>query len=201
MSHLALAIIGGVSPFWAVCKVTRLIINSVWGSTTCGTFLQSESGFCVGKEPEWAGAEVREQLRALEQFQKVLHLDANLGGGRWQGEGALRRIRSGSTARWTQLGPRMLLNIRFKVKRRMKNDSLGFFCLSSKENDDTISWDMQDSEKCVEKKSQTFCFSHGKFKRPVIHPFRSQMETPWNSSLSDTSLSIPKYVPWQTHLH
>lgn len=63
---------------------------------TCGTFLQSESGFCVGKEPEWAGAEVREQLRALEQFQKVLHLDANLGGGvgggaRWQGEGVLRR--------------------------------------------------------------------------------------------------------------
>lgn len=58
----------------------------------CGTFLQSESGYCVGKEPEWAGAEVREQLRALEQFQKVLHLDANLGGGgRWQGEGALRR--------------------------------------------------------------------------------------------------------------
>lgn len=65
----------------------------------------------------------------------------------------------------------------------MKNDSLGFFCLGSKENDDTISWDMQDSEKCVEKKTQTFCFSHGKFKRPVIHPFRSQMETPWNSSL------------------
>lgn len=45
---------------------------------TRGTFLQSESGYCVGKEPEWAGAEVREQLRALEQLQKVLHLDANL---------------------------------------------------------------------------------------------------------------------------
>lgn len=79
-------------PLWAVCKVMQLIINSVWGSMICGTFLQSESGYCVGKEPEWAGAEVREQLRALEQFQKVLHLDANLGGGgRWQGEGALRR--------------------------------------------------------------------------------------------------------------
>lgn len=55
---------------------------------TCGTFLQSESGFCVGKEPEWAGAEVREQLRALEQFQKVLHLDANLGGAVAGGRGA-----------------------------------------------------------------------------------------------------------------
>ena len=48
---------------------------------TCGMFLQSESGYCVGKEPECAGAEVREQLRVLEQLQKVLHLDSNLG--RW----------------------------------------------------------------------------------------------------------------------
>ena len=51
-------------------------------------FSQSESGYCVGKEPERAGAEVREQLRALEQLQKVLHWDVNLGkGGGRGGEG------------------------------------------------------------------------------------------------------------------
>lgn len=117
-------------------------------------------------------------------------------------EGRWRAVRPGNMARWTHLGPRLLLNIKFKVKRRTKNDSLGFFCLSSKANDDTISWNMQDSEKCVEKKTQAFCFSHGKFKRPVIYPFRSQMETPRNSSLVWYLSEHPQICAMtNTHLH
>lgn len=72
-----------------------------------------------------AGAEAREQRRVLEQAMEDSSLRCEPG--KWGREGQQRVVRSGTYWKMKQLVSRLLLNIKFKVKKRVKDVSWVLF--------------------------------------------------------------------------